>query len=170
MVLEIVHRIPGRFRIQSLDLRNRPELLKRIEEEFKSNKGVNEFQINRITGSILVLYDVHKVGEEELLKRLVELSGIPLNPSMDRGKGGEGGKIPRVPYIAEAIQEPFRRLNKDILLFTKGYMDLRYLAPVLLAAYGTVKLIRQGPIPAIPWYLLYWWSFRTFVYLNRQTL
>jgi hypothetical protein len=46
---------------------------------------------------------------------------------------------------------------------------LRFLVPILFAGYGTVKLLRQGPVPSIPWYLLYWWSFRMFVILNRQT-
>lgn len=171
MGLRVVHNtLPGRLRVRAEELRGNERTLRAITQELGGLAGVSNVETNPITGSILLNYDVALFKEKDILFHLSDKSGLSLDPedikpqplSSSESKGLE------VPHLAKAVEEPFRNLNAGLLRLTNGYMDFRYLLPVVLMAYGTSKLVRLGPVPAIPWYLLYWWSFRTFVLLNRQ--
>jgi hypothetical protein len=126
-------------------------------------EGVQAVTSNHVTGSLLIEYDPDARDEDAVIARLQEATGMPVRMN------GATACASDMPAFAAAIQAPFERLNRGLSNLTKNNMDLRFLVPVILAAYGTLKLLRQGPVPAIPWYLLYWWSFRMFVLLNRQT-
>ena len=170
MALRVMHQIPGRLRVQSAVLRQRTNVLLRIENEVSTLKGVAAVRTNAVTGSVVIEYDSRHCGNDVVLQRIAKASGLAVEiPALNGGPTepqlGSGG----MPYLAEAIQEPVQLVDRGLFRLTRGYMDLRYAAPMALAMYGTFKLIREGPVPAIPWYLLYWWSFRMFVILNRQS-
>ncbi len=163
MSLHVIHRLPGRFRVHAVEFQNNPVTLERIEREIAALAGVRFASGNRITGTVLVEYDLQSQDEASLVERIARASGVR---TATVGAWGAGAPI---PALVEAIQEPFARLNVGLFEFTRGNLDLRYLVPLLFAGYGTLKLLRQGPVPSIPWYLLYWWSFRLSVILNRQS-
>jgi hypothetical protein len=163
MSLRIVHRLTGRVRVQAIEFQNNPVTLERIERDIGALTGVRSASGNPVTGTILVEYDPQSHAESDLVDRIAHAAGIRI-----AAVGAWGAGAP-VPALAEAIQEPFERLNAGLFNVSKGNLDLRYLVPLLFAGYGTLKLIRQGPVPSIPWYLLYWWSFRMFVILNRRS-
>jgi hypothetical protein len=163
MSLTIAHRLPGRLRALAPEFRNDPETLRRIEREVGGLEGVRAATGNHVTGSLLIEYDPDAQHEDAVIAQLRVATGMPVRLN------GAAGSALDMPAFAAAIQAPFERLNSGLSSLTKNNMDLRFLVPVLLAAYGTLKLLRQGPVPAIPWYLLYWWSFRSFVLLNRAT-
>ncbi len=173
MGLRVVHNmLPGRLRVRADELRGNEKMLGLITRKLGGLSGVGSVETNSITGSILVIYDVVLFNEKDLLFHLSETSGLSpdtedSSPHQQTVKSPESKGI-EVPHLARAVEEPFRNLNEGLLRLTNGYMDVRYFLPLLLMGYGTSKLVRQGPVPAIPWYLLYWWSFRTFVLLNRQ--
>lgn len=171
MGLRIVHNmLPGRLRIRADELRGDKTRLHRIIQELRDFAGISNVETNPVTGGILVHYDVSVFKEWDLLSHISGKSGLPLDSSDTEPRYADlpEAKGIEIPRLARAVEEPFQRLNTGLFRMTNGYMDFRYLLPVLLMAYGTSKLIRLGPVPAIPWYLLYWWSFRTFVLLNRQ--
>jgi hypothetical protein len=163
MSLRVVHRLPGRLRVQAAELQNNPVVLERIERDIGALAGVRSASGNRMTGTVLIEYDPQSQSESILVERIARASGLRIATA---GAWGAGAPI---PAFAEAVQEPFGRLNAGLFDVTRGNLDLRYLVPLLFAGYGTLKLLRQGPVPSIPWYLLYWWSFRMFVILNRQS-
>jgi hypothetical protein len=165
MSLTIAHRLPGRLRAIAPTLRDDPDALRRIEREVLALDGVRAATGNHVTGSLLIEYDHEAQDERAVVARLQEATGMRVRLN---GLNGDLAPSSGMPAFAEAIQAPFQRLNTGLASLTKNNIDLRFLVPVLLAAYGTLKLLRQGPVPAIPWYLLYWWSFRSFILLNRQ--
>lgn len=173
MGLRVVHNmLPGRLRVRADELRVDEGRLKIITQELGCLSGVGSVEGNSITGSILINYDINKCSESDILFLLSQKSGLlldisetelqPINTSEFNGMD--------IPYLARAVEEPFRNLNSGLLRLTNGYMNLSYLIPVVLMGYGTSRLIRLGPVPAVPWYLLYWWSFRTFVLLNNNRI
>ena len=172
MALRVIHNsLPGRLRVRAEELRDNTAKLQRITQELREVTGIHQVETNTLTGSVLALYDPAMVEERTLLLRLMGIAEVPLVPSSpeDTSVKLSAKNSMDIPRLPQAIEEPFHRLNTGFFRLTNGYMDLRYLVPVLLMAYGTSKLIRQGPVPAVPWYLLYWWSFRTFVVLNGPT-
>lgn len=172
MGLRVVHNtLQGRLRVRAEELRGNERILRTSTQELGGLAGISSVETNPITGSILVNYDVALFTEKDLLSHLSQKSGLSLEPADTEPQHLNPSEVKgmELPHIAKAVEEPFRNLNNGLLRVTNGYMDFRYLLPVVLMAYGTSKLVRLGPVPAIPWYLLYWWSFRTFVLLNRQT-
>jgi len=169
MTIRVVHQIPGRLRVQSVALRQRSDDLQRIENEVRTLDGVAAVRTSLVTGSVVIEYDVRHCGNEAVLQRIAKASGLAVDvPALNGGSAEPGLRSAGVPHLADAIQEPVRLVDRGLFRLTHGYMDLRYAAPMALALYGTLKLMREGPVPAIPWYLLYWWSFRMFVILNRH--
>ncbi len=171
MGLRVVHNtLQGRLRVRSEELRGNERTLRAMAQELGGLSGIGNVETNPITGSILVNYDVALLKEKDILFHLSEKSGLSLDTEDVKPKplSSPESKGLEIPHLASAVEEPFRNLNAGLLRLTNGYMDFRYFLPLALMAYGTSKLVRMGPVPAIPWYLLYWWSFRTFVLLNRQ--
>ncbi len=170
MSLQIVHSIPGRLRIKSSNLQNNADILTRIKEIIASIDGVNEVHTSPITGSVLTIYDPERTGKDMMIKKILEVSGLKLASPTSRGIRSVEHVTPEEPYLTQATMDFIHSINNNILSLTRGYMGLGYLIPLFLFTYGTIKLVRQGPIPAVPWYLFYWWSFRTFIILNRQSM
>ena len=171
MGLRVVHNmLQGRLRVRAEELRGNDSTLRAITQELGGLAGVSNVETNPITGSILVNYDFAMFKEKDILFHLSEKSGLSLEPADTEPQHLNPSEVKgiEIPHLAKAVEKPLRNLNAGLLRLTNGYMDFRYLLPVVLMAYGTSKLVRLGPVPAIPWYLLYWWSFRTFVLLNRQ--
>ncbi|MCC7201982.1 MAG: hypothetical protein IT393_04870 [Nitrospirae bacterium] len=171
MGLRVVHNtLQGRLRVRAEELRGNEKTLRETAQELGGLSGIINVETNPITGSILVNFDVALINEKDILFHLSDKSGLSLDPEevKPQPSGSSVSKGLEIQHLARVVEEPFRDLNAGLLRVTNGYMDFRYLLPVALMAYGTSKLVRLGPVPAIPWYLSYWWSFRTFVLLNRQ--
>jgi hypothetical protein len=157
--LQVAHALPGRLRVQGRDLRFAEDFLADLGESLAEVEGIHHVQTTPRTGSLLVLYDPERIREEDLRRKIEELSEMRVVDPLDAGPGKS--------RVSRLTQAPFRQINENIFRWTEGTLDLRSMVPIGLALYGTIKLLRFGPLPSIPWYTLYWWSFRTFVIFNR---
>ena len=68
-----VHHIAGRLRLKFPDLRNRRELAGPMEKALRRLQDVKLAQINTVTGSLLVHYDVRGKREQDLLRAVEEV-------------------------------------------------------------------------------------------------
>src|SRR5919198_4529243 len=60
-------RVPGRVRLRTRALKERPGLALLVERELRARPGVHDLQINPITGSVLVWFDPSRISTERLL-------------------------------------------------------------------------------------------------------
>lgn len=67
-----IHSIPGRLRVKSSLLKKNPSDAKRVQRLLKSTRGVESFEVNLVTGSVLVRYNPTKITADMLLQRLAE--------------------------------------------------------------------------------------------------
>jgi Heavy metal associated domain 2 len=164
-VISVVHRLPGRIRVQCPGLVGRPSAALRMEEGVRALKGVGEVAANPVTGSVLAFYDPQAQEEGAVVGRMLRIAETTGIQGTERpappGRRPERTMV--MPHLARAVQDPFDRINTGVFRMTEGYLDLRYLVPLLFLGFGTVRLLRQGPVPAIPWYLFYWWAYRVFL-------
>jgi hypothetical protein len=73
------------------------------------------------------------------------------------------------PSMAEDFINVMSDFNTDVDRLTDGVMDLRSLLTLTLALFALGQLVKQGPqLDTIPWYLLAWFAFDSFVKLHEQ--
>jgi heavy metal translocating P-type ATPase len=66
----VKHETAGRIRFQNVALRRKRELFQAIERELMSVPGVDRYQTNDLTGSVLILYDDLQIQKHQLIEIL----------------------------------------------------------------------------------------------------
>ncbi len=71
--------------------------------------------------------------------------------------------------VAQDFVNVMSDLNADVDRMTNGVVDLRLLVPLSLSLFAIRQLLKQGwQFAEIPWYILAWFAFYSFVKLNNQ--
>jgi hypothetical protein len=166
--IKVVHAIPGRVRVKIPRLREDPAFAREIQERLSAVQGIQQVEINSVTGSLLVLYDRTAL---ESLDSLLSLAGwfSSLFPDIEFGEleswlapaNGNGNATP----LTEHLSSFFGGLNTKVSETTGG-IDLKLLLPLSLFLLGVrgMMVAGKGVFPA--WYDLLWFAFGTFFILN----
>jgi hypothetical protein len=65
-----VHDVPGRLRVKIPTVKDRPNSGRQLKAFFDAMEGVDKVTVNTVTGSLVVRYDVGRVGPDRLLETL----------------------------------------------------------------------------------------------------
>jgi hypothetical protein len=68
--VDILHFIPGRVRLYSKQLVHNTENIQKLTHYLHGISEIEQFTINSATGSILIEYDAHKIGQHPLITEL----------------------------------------------------------------------------------------------------
>jgi hypothetical protein len=58
--LSVAHQVPGRIRMKIPSAKGNPELLEQIKQTFSVLPGIEGIEVNDLTGSVILLYDVDR--------------------------------------------------------------------------------------------------------------
>lgn len=90
-MLDYVHSVPGRLRIQSVALRRNSILMRQIRQHVLKITGVGTVTATQATGSIVVRYDPRELTSEALW---VELTSLGLaRPTMNQPVRGDASGL-----------------------------------------------------------------------------
>jgi hypothetical protein len=161
----ISHATSGRLRIR---VRGHPEevdrILDRIAERAGAHPDVAGVRTDARTGSALVTWDPQRLD----LATVVDLCRTAHAALQDLV----------APVIQEAVDEPVSQAaerlidrlttaNRGVMRATGGRADLRFLLPTTFAVASIRQLLRTGPaFPSIPWYVLAYYAFDSFIKLH----
>ncbi|CAK0762657.1 putative Heavy-metal-associated domain-containing protein [Gammaproteobacteria bacterium] len=67
-----IHHVPGRLRVRNPALKNNAGQFKSVEESLAGMSGIQALQLNSLTGSIVVNYDIHHIDGAAIPMRLKE--------------------------------------------------------------------------------------------------
>jgi Heavy metal associated domain 2 len=158
----IVSQIPGRVRLRVAHPHRQRERMAQIETAIAAHPQVARVQTNVKTGSLLIHHDPANGGLDNILAMLKDL-GIIL------------GYITEKPIVAERSQaaanltKAIGDLNQRVQKTTDGLVDLRFLFPWGLSLLAVRQLLVKGwQLDLIPWYVLAWYAFDSFVKLNAS--
>jgi hypothetical protein len=167
--IKVVHAIPGRIRLKISRLKDDPALARSIRERLLTVEGVQQVEVNPITGSVLVLYTGTAIRPFDSLSSLMEFF-TPLFPDLDWGEleawtaaSNNGTNSATSP--AEQFATVVGGLNAKLGEATGGF-DLKFLLPLSLFLLGLRGLLVEGKGGFPTWYDLLWFSFGTFFMLN----
>ncbi|WBW95034.1 HMA2 domain-containing protein [Oceanirhabdus sp. W0125-5] len=147
-IIEVKHFLAGRVRIYAPKLVNNETDKNLLSTQFSKIDGINEFQVNTLTGSILVLYDINKVDAGILYSAIIRL--LELEPLIDNKK---------TPLVSREIKQVGEAFNQGIFEKTNGIIDAETIIPVSFIILA-LKEIYNNPSAGKPGaYTLLWWAY-----------
>jgi copper chaperone CopZ len=132
VLARMVHSIPGRTRLRADGIKGDVQALEAVQTALEDTKGVQNVQVNVLTGSILVEHDA---SIEELLQQLQERDVLELDNSEPEH------------YLAtlhRALAESDRRLK----FASKGKLDLETISFFGFVGAGIYQMFNNHGLPA----------------------
>ena len=152
---KVVSSTPGRLRLRVAHSHRQPEKMQRIADVLSANSHVNQVKINVDHGSILINHDGEDGSLENLLTTLKDLGVIFADITEGNTEAAAG--------VSSAVVD----LNQRVKQSTHGAFDLRILFPLGLATLSLRQLLNKGlQLEIIPWYVLAWYAFDSFIKLH----
>ena len=174
---EIVHHIRGRVRLRVKAAKNNPALLEEIKAVFSKVEGIERIETRDATGSVILYYDPEYHPDPATLFRNLtgsgsEPSAVPISLPHNKIEDTEQQIEQEAEYLAEhshfarVVVEYAKQLDRELKRATDNNLDLKILAPVVLAAFTFLGI---GATAATPmWVTLVIFSLNHFVELHAQ--
>jgi hypothetical protein len=164
--VRVVHRSPGRLRVRIAALREDPDLVGRVREQFTTFPGVTRVETTPETGSLLVSYEPAEFSEERFAATARDTGLFDLSPPLPE-PAIQGQPRPRGARGA-AVYAGWERANRWVEQVTGGVFDLRVLVPLALVVWAVRQILVERPAVRTPWYTLLWYAFGLFTRFNPE--
>jgi hypothetical protein len=152
---KVVSCTPGRLRLRVAPQHRQSGEMERIAKVLKANPQINNVGTNFQHGSITINYSGGDGSIHDVFATLKDLGIIFAELTQDKSGAATG--------IANAAAD----LNQRVARVTDGMVDLRFLFPLGLGALAVRKLLVKGlQFEIIPWYVLAWYAFDSFIKLH----
>jgi Heavy metal associated domain 2 len=155
---KMVSDTPGRLRLRLGNKHRQAEEMQGVANTLQLHPNIKQVRTNVSQGSITILHE----GENSLENVNTALQDV----GIIFGDIGEGKS-----EVAHGVASSVIGLNKRVRQSTDGIVDLRFLFPLGLGCLSIRKLMLQGlQLDIIPWYVLAWYSFDSFLKLHASSL
>jgi len=152
----ITHSLPGRLRVRIHHPKPQREMMNCIQKKLLDQAGIISITPNTTTGSILIQYD-SSIHSHENVKAILGDIGIILYEVL-------GDKSETAIKISDTIKD----LDRRILQFTDGKINLRLIVPFTMSALGVRQIVKKGwGISEIPGYVLLWYALDAFIKFHQ---
>jgi hypothetical protein len=101
MAHHYLHHVPGRLRVKSANLKRNEHHARRVSDYLLGIDGVLQAEVNVLTGSLLIHYDVAAVPKETLLNSLKHLGC--LHPHTDVSRPATKNVHPMVQRVSDKV-------------------------------------------------------------------
>ncbi|QLE55640.1 HMA2 domain-containing protein [Nostoc sp. TCL26-01] len=155
---KIISDTPGRLRLRISQSHRLPETMAHIASVLAAQPKVSEVRTNTEHGSIVIKHDGTSDSCQDVLATLKDLGMIFTEITV--------GNTEAATTVSSAVVD----LNKRVKQATDGVVDIRFLFPLGLSILAVRQLIIKGlQFEIIPWYVLAWYSFDSFIKLHGIT-
>ncbi len=152
---QVVSNTPRRLRLRIAQLHRQPRQMQRLVTSLEAHPNVHQVKSNIHHGSILIHHDGKDGSLENVFSKLWDL-GVIFEDITE-------GKSEAAAEISNAVVD----LNKRVQRATNNVVDLRFLFPLTLGILSIRQLIIKGlQFEIIPWYVLAWYAFDSFLKLH----
>jgi hypothetical protein len=159
IVAKIISATPGRLRLRIHPATRQAENIQHIANFLAGKSHINQVRTNLHQGSILINYDANASNLAAICALLQEINII----FADINQGNTEAAI----YVKNAATN----LNQEFKRATDGKVDLRFLFPLGLSILAIRQLMIKGwQLEIIPWYVLAWYAFNSFLKLNNANI
>ncbi|WP_066382322.1 MULTISPECIES: HMA2 domain-containing protein [unclassified Anabaena] len=155
---KIISDTPGRLRLRIAHAHRQPEIMQHIANALAAQPTIQAVRTNIHHGSIVIKHDGTDESLKDVLATLEDLGIIFAETT--------AGNTEAATTVASAVVD----WNKQVKQATDGVVDIRFLFPLGLSILAVRQLIIKGlQLEIIPWYVLAWYSFDSFIKLHGIT-
>ncbi|MFL9457897.1 MULTISPECIES: HMA2 domain-containing protein [Nostocales] len=155
---KVVSSTPGRLRLRVASRYRQSGDIERIANALQAQPNINQVRTNIQNGSIVIQHDTQDDSFENVLATLKDLGIIFGDIAVGKSEAAAG--------VSDAVVD----LNKRVRKATNNSVDLRFLFPLGLGILSIRKLLVSGlQFEIIPWYVLAWYAFDSFIKLHGMT-
>ena len=146
-VLAVRHALPGRTRFHVPSLKGNLAAADRLEQTLSGIEGIRVVQANALTGNVLIEHEAERIAPDVLAAALVRLLGLE-------------GELTRSleARLSRELREISRAVNRAMYDSTAGWLDLRTVLLLVLAAVGLRKVLQQRALALPAGFTLLWWA------------
>jgi hypothetical protein len=157
----IVSRTPGRIRLRIARLHRQHHKIEPITKALKERLEIDRVKTNLKNGSIIVYHERDRSSFDDIEAVLKDLGIVFLE--ITESATIPTGKSQAATEVSNAVFD----LNKRVKKATNGAVDLRFLLPLSFSALAVRQLLIKGlQLEIIPWYVLAWYAFDSFIKLH----
>lgn len=161
---QIVSQTPGRIRLRVHHPHRQKHKLEPIADTLKKKVEIYRVKTNIPNGSITVMHGRELLSGEDIRAILRDL-GIIFAEITEEIPIPIQGKSSAAAGITKATTD----LNQHVKKITQGAVDLRFIMPFCFAVLALRQLWIKGlQFDTIPWYVLAWYSFDSFIKLHQS--
>lgn len=144
----ISHQTTGRLRIKIPSKKGDQRYLTGVKERFSGFEGIENIELNPLTGSILIIHKVNRerIAEYAMANNLFSLKGLNSYPA----------------GLQQRISGTFKGMDTQLKKFTGGEIDIGGMAFLVLLGAGIYQ-ISMGNLTAVPWYAAFWYALNIFL-------
>ncbi len=159
---QIVSQTPGRIRLRVTPAHRHQQKITPIVNQLKARLEIYRVKTNIPSGSITVLHGRELLSSQEICTVLqdlgVNLVEVTKKPSIS---------VSNSSNASAAVITTTTNLNQRVKTATKDAVDLRFLVPFGFGILAMRQLAVKGwQLELIPWYVLAWYAFDSFIKLN----
>lgn len=162
---QIVSKTPGRVRFRLDHSHRHQKVIEPITEALRSKLEIYRVRSNVASGSITVFHGRELLNFKDLREILSDL-GIILSETIETPFPLNSNHS----EVSVAINQAALDLNRRVKQATQGSIDLRFLLPFGFGILALRQLkVRGLQLEFIPWYVLAWYAFDSFIKLNQTS-
>jgi len=151
----VVSSTPGRLRLRVAPSHRQSGEMQRIANALQANPNINQVRTNIQNGSIVINHDGENGSLDNVFASLRDLGIIFGDIALGKSQAAVG--------VSNAVVD----LNKQVQQATSNVVDLRVLFPLGLGIFSIRQLLVRGlQLETIPWYVLAWYAFDSFIKLH----
>jgi Heavy metal associated domain 2 len=155
---KVVSNTPGRLRLRVPHSHRQKEQMQRLASVLGASDRINDVQTNIHHGSITIQHNGDENSLKDVIATLKDLGIIFVN--LTEGKTEAAGQVANA----------FSDLNQRVEKASNGLVDMRFLFPLGLSILSIRQLLAKGlQLEIIPWYVLAWYAFDSFIKLHNNT-
>jgi hypothetical protein len=188
MNLQIAHQVPGRVRMKIPAGKGNAELLKQIGEVFGAIPGIEEVEVNPVTGSVVLRYDTdrhdefHGTFNKQYAAHSDNGASNGASPGQNGGKRGADTDLDKLTgsieaeaeflashsHSARVIVDFVKKVDREIKIATGNSVDLKILFAVGMIGFTVLEIGATAATPV--WVTLAIFSVNHFIELHEMQL
>ncbi|MFW6358330.1 MAG: HMA2 domain-containing protein [Chroococcales cyanobacterium] len=163
----VVSETPGRVRFRMAKPYRKADIIEKIGEGLRSRLEIYRVRTHIPNGSLTVFYSQQHSSFNKICQLLENYNVIIVEPSEL-----ESENITQDSSLTAAeIRSIFANFNEQIKEKTDNTVDLRLLFSLSLGGLAIRQLMVKGlQLEAMPWYVLAWYAFDSFVKLHTPVI
>ncbi len=163
---QIISQTPGRLRLRVTPPHRQQQKITPIVNSLKARLEIYRVKSNISTGSITVLHGRELLNSQDMRTILQDLGVNFVEITQEESRMS----LSSSSSAAAAVITTATGLNQQVKTTTNDAIDLRFLLPLGFAVLAMRQLIVKGwQLEIIPWYVLAWYAFDSFLKLNSTS-